>query len=591
MRRTLFVLALLAGLLILAQPVSAAPFFNATGLMNSPRYGPAVASLPDGRVLVASGYDGGFDTLSSAEIYNPASGTFSLAPGSMSTGRVVASAAPLPDGKVLIVGGFSGSACLASAEIYDPATGTFSNTHGSMATCRSAPAAAPLSDGRVLVAGGDASGSKLSSAEIFDPATGNFTPTGSMAIARERAAAAPLPDGKVLVAGGDNGSTAWASAELYDPASGDFTSVSGLMSSPRFGVAAASLPDGSVLIAGGSSGSAWLASADIFDPRTGTFTQAPASMATARGYVGGAPLPGGRALIAGGNNGGSLQSAEVYNTGPTPTADGGTFGGVFLGQVATAEIEVGNLGSQSLTISGPGSITGSNAADFFILANECAGATLGFNQTCTVNVEFDPAAAGSRVATLQLDSNAPTGIQVDLTGKGLIGTTGPTGVTGATGPSGPSGPTGNTGPSGPTGDTGPTGPSGPTGDTGATGPQGPDRPAPAASIPRIRKQAGPLKMKPNGRLVLASVTCPVDSCRVTRFSGRIRLTGKQVNLKTMLPGRIPAGSTRFLTATVPKKVRKAVRRSKPKAMAIFGVAAVSESKGRVQRPQMKVRVR
>ena len=98
-------------------------------------------------------------------------------------------------------------------------------------------------------------------------------------------------------------------------------------------------------------------------------------------------------------------------------------------------------------------------------------------------------------------------------------------------------------------------------------------------------------MKKSGQLVLATVTCPGDACRVTKFSGRVRLAGRSVKLIAKRPGRIPAGASRVLAAVVPKRARRAVRQSKPEAMAIFGVTAVSESKGRVQRPRMKVRIK
>jgi len=42
---------------------------------------------------------------------------------------------------------------------------------------------------------------------------------------------------------------------------------------------------------------------------------------------------------------------------------------------------------------------------------------------------------------------------------------------------------------------------------------------------------------------------------------------------------------------VPARVRPVVRLVFPKAIARFGITAVSASKGRVQRPEMKVRVR
>ena len=98
-------------------------------------------------------------------------------------------------------------------------------------------------------------------------------------------------------------------------------------------------------------------------------------------------------------------------------------------------------------------------------------------------------------------------------------------------------------------------------------------------------------MKSNGRLVLAKVTCPGEACRVTGFSASIRLGSRSVRLGLAVPGPIAAGGTGRLVATVPSGIRRAVRKAKPKSIAHFGVTAVSDSKGRVQRPEMKVKVR
>jgi hypothetical protein len=92
----------------------------------------------------------------------------------------------LPNGKVLIAGGLNdaGSSVLASAEIYDPASGTFTIT-ASMNSARFNHAAMMLSNGKVVIAGGYNSASAVTNlAELYDPASGRFTLTGHMTDSR-----------------------------------------------------------------------------------------------------------------------------------------------------------------------------------------------------------------------------------------------------------------------------------------------------------------------------------------------------------------------------------------------------------------------
>ena len=155
------------------------------GSMTTARSGAVAAPLPNGKVLIAGGENNSI-ALSSAELFDPSTDTFSSAGvGSMSTPRVDAVAAPLPNGMVLIAGGENNSSSgLSSAELFDPATGTFSSAGlGAMTVARAGAVAAPLPNGRVLIAGGEnaGTGNSSSSAELFDPATGTFSGRGDRA--------------------------------------------------------------------------------------------------------------------------------------------------------------------------------------------------------------------------------------------------------------------------------------------------------------------------------------------------------------------------------------------------------------------------
>jgi WD40 repeat protein len=93
----------------------------------------------------------------------------------MATARQHHSATLLPDGKVLVAGGHDGSGFISSAELYDPASGTWSST-GSMATARENHSATLLPGGKVLAAGGYSNGSYLSSAELYNARMQLFLP-------------------------------------------------------------------------------------------------------------------------------------------------------------------------------------------------------------------------------------------------------------------------------------------------------------------------------------------------------------------------------------------------------------------------------
>ena len=100
--------------------------------MGTARAGHVAVALADGRVLIAGGVDAGSDQLRSAEIYDPVTGTFTET-GRLTAARTTASGSLLPDGRVLIVGVEQGQTeddVRIGAEIYDPASGTFTALAG-----------------------------------------------------------------------------------------------------------------------------------------------------------------------------------------------------------------------------------------------------------------------------------------------------------------------------------------------------------------------------------------------------------------------------------------------------------------------------
>jgi hypothetical protein len=298
--------------------------FTATGSMNDSREFHAAALLASGQVLITGGLNSGGAVVSTAELYDPATGKFTLTtnppPGTnMVVPRESHSATTLTSGQVLIAGGRDDKgAILSSAELYNPATGAFVLT-GSMTDSRqfhtaTLMLAGPLT-GMVLIAGGqDESLADQASAELYNPDTGTFAATtGNMTSARQSHIAALLGNGEVLLAGGLGTGDALESAEVFKPATQTFAAV-GAMSDQRVFHAAATLKSGQVLVAGGVDDSAMVAaSADLFDPVAGTFSVA-GNMTDARQGFTATLLAGGKVLIAGGqdNSGGVVATAELF---------------------------------------------------------------------------------------------------------------------------------------------------------------------------------------------------------------------------------------------------------------------------------------
>jgi hypothetical protein len=94
-----------------------------TGSVNIGRSSHTSTTLLDGRVLIVGGFShNNTQVEATAELYDPAGGTATFT-GSMATGRVGHTATMLYGGKVLIAGGQDAAGnSLSSAEIYDPAT-------------------------------------------------------------------------------------------------------------------------------------------------------------------------------------------------------------------------------------------------------------------------------------------------------------------------------------------------------------------------------------------------------------------------------------------------------------------------------------
>ena len=308
--------------------------WSVTGRMNEMRFGHTATLLSDGRVLVAGS--------GTAELYDPATAIWSR------TGNPIASrwghtATLLRNGKVLVAGGYGVASAdgafdyLGSAELYDPATGTWSTT-GSLNDGRCCHTATLLQDGRVLVARGSNDlddGIAVTSAEMYDPGVGAWTRTGAPFLEGYPHTATLLPGGKVLVVGASAGNVRAFSAELFDPGTGTW-SLTGSLNQPRSGHTATLLPTGDVLVAGGSgshfnfatdrSETIEFAGAELYNASTATWSAA-GNLNFTRASHAATLLPDGSILVAGGSAAsGTLSSAELDTT-PATGATGAGFTG------------------------------------------------------------------------------------------------------------------------------------------------------------------------------------------------------------------------------------------------------------------------
>lgn len=81
-------------------------------------------------------------------------------------------------------------------------------------------------------------------------------------------------------------------------------------------------------------------------------------------------------------------------------------------------VMVKNNGAAGLTINGV-AVSGPNAGDFAMSANNCSGATVTANSPCSVSVTFTPSTTGAETASLQFTDNAAGSPQsVGITGAG-----------------------------------------------------------------------------------------------------------------------------------------------------------------------------
>ncbi|MEW2354303.1 DUF6603 domain-containing protein [Spirillospora sp. NPDC029432] len=178
------------------------------------------------RVLVIGGAlptGDGERAVAFCELYDPATRTWTPT-GSLHTPRKGHQATVLADGRVLVTGGDAVPAMpyrvdsLATAELYDPNTGTWSRAGDLPGGGRSGHRSVRTPTGAVVLGGTGRPRATAGyrGAAVFDAGSGTWTATGALDVGRYDFAAVDLADGRVLAVGGL--ALAGAAAPGPDPA-------------------------------------------------------------------------------------------------------------------------------------------------------------------------------------------------------------------------------------------------------------------------------------------------------------------------------------------------------------------------------------
>ncbi|MEO5914439.1 MAG: kelch repeat-containing protein [Luteolibacter sp.] len=405
--------------------------WSITGSLGYPRKSHTATLLPNGKVFVTGGERTG-GSFATCELYEPANGTW-FATDPMAAPRSLHTANLLGNGMVLVAGGWQGGKTnpyLSSAQLYNPATGTWLGT-GNLITARDSHTATLLPNGKVLVSGGEGSNStSLASAELYDPATGSWTSSASFAIAREFFTATLLPTGKVFVAGGYNGNGYLASAEIYDVGLGYSAAWRPSIGSVSFDASGKLVLTGTGFL-GISSATGGNGSQDSptnypllqlrrLDNGQCLFIPYDPLVDVSATFLRSQPVPpfSGYALATIFTNGIPSVSAAVSYVLPIPDIaldaptgnpvinGSGTlaYDSLGTGQSSDLNVTMRNTGSGDLT-SITTSILGADAGQFTLVSTPPTMLAAGSSAAFTIR--FSPTSPGAKVATLSLASNDP----------------------------------------------------------------------------------------------------------------------------------------------------------------------------------------
>eukprot|EP00931_Biecheleriopsis_adriatica_P109269 TRINITY_DN83546_c0_g1_i1.p1 TRINITY_DN83546_c0_g1~~TRINITY_DN83546_c0_g1_i1.p1 ORF type:complete len:423 (+),score=71.87 TRINITY_DN83546_c0_g1_i1:181-1449(+) len=232
--------------------------------------------VPD-QLYVLGGRDHNQDPLNVVELFDSWNGTWITCP-SMQVKRAGCAAAALPDGRLLVAGGYDERGIvrgvLGSCEVFDPSQQAWSDQCPNLLRARWGHGCAVLGDLVYAVGGcallpaavaGEELMETLRTCEVYDLSIGAWATAANLNVARAGARLVSLARDKLAAVGGCDDvfgrAEMLASVEILSEESGQWTLLSTQLGVPRTTAAAVALDESRILVMGGAPS---LASAEVY---------------------------------------------------------------------------------------------------------------------------------------------------------------------------------------------------------------------------------------------------------------------------------------------------------------------------------------
>ncbi len=276
------------------------------------------SAVLNGKLYVIGGYDTGFRSTTTVQVYNPATDTWALAH-------------PLP----YVVN--HNSAAVAGGKLYSFGAGggvfaynSNNNSWGAVASTHyvhSDTAAVAVIDNKIYVAGGTGTPSQRE-LEVYDPVANRWTIKAPMSVPRNHTAGGVI-DGKFYVVGGRAGANSTTALEVYNPQTNTW-STRATMPTARSGIAAAVVND-ELWVFGGEEQGDLHAEVEVYNPVSNSWRRLPNMPLPRHGAW--ASVIGNKIYIPGGG--------ALAGVAPTRTNQ------IFAVDVPSAESLLGNISTRS----------------------------------------------------------------------------------------------------------------------------------------------------------------------------------------------------------------------------------------------------